>query len=150
MIEQSEQVVVIELCEANASIRSSLRLGECYPFYRGAGPKVLLAFMNETKRNAIIEKTVFEQLTENTLTTPDMLKERLEKIKTDGYCISPGEIDSHGYAIAVPVFGTDQKIIASVAISGPKWRMENEDTQAIISDLKNCARNISIQLGVTF
>ncbi|MGI6331356.1 MAG: IclR family transcriptional regulator [Zhaonellaceae bacterium] len=147
MMAQGEQVIVVELCESNLPIKLAMKLGECHPFYRGAAPKVLLAYMDEKKRDKIIDKMQFEPLTKNTITQKERLLQRLEEIKRDGYCISKGEIDLSIMAIAVPIRDFSGNVVASLAMSGPRGRMEEHNLENILQDLFKIADLISVQLG---
>lgn len=148
MIEQNEQVVIIELCEADVPIKLTMRLGQCHPFYRGAAPKVLLAFQSEERIRSVVERIVFEPLTGNTIREKSVLLERLAQIRRDGYCISEGEIDSQTLAVAVPIMDAQNRIIASMAVSGPKSRVDRQNINPMIEDLKESANTISQRLGV--
>ncbi|MPN33105.1 HTH-type transcriptional regulator KipR [bioreactor metagenome] len=147
MIEQNEQVVIIELCEANVPIKLTMRLGQCHPFYRGAAPKVLLAFQPEERIRSVVERIVFEPLTGNTIREKSVLLERLAQIRRDGHCISEGEIDSQTLAVAVPIMDAQNRIIASMAVSGPQSRVDRQNIKSMIEDLKESAKRISQRLG---
>jgi len=148
MIEQNEQVVIIELCEADVPIKLTMRLGQCHPFYRGAAPKVLLAFQPEERIQSVVARIVFEPpLTDNTIHDKDVLLQRLAQIRRDGYCISEGEIDVLTLAVAVPILDAQSKIVASMAVSGPKSRVDRQNMRAMIEDLKDSARRVSQRLG---
>ena len=48
---------------------------------------------------------------------------------------------------AAPIFNRHKKPIAAISISGIVNKMENENAQEIIKDLKNAAKEISLKMG---
>ena len=48
---------------------------------------------------------------------------------------------------AAPIFNRHKKPIAAISISGIKSKVESENTQEIIEDIKNAAKEISLKIG---
>lgn len=147
MIAEGEQAIVIEQCEATRPIKLTMRVGECHPMYRGAAPKLLLAFMPENKAKLVIDRMKLVALTEGTITDKALLLERLSQIRAEGYCVSLGEIDSNAMAVAVPIRDAGEQVMAAIAISGPKNRMEEHDFSLLLKDLLQAAKEVSTVLG---
>lgn len=148
MIPERNQAIVIELCEADKPIRMAMHLGQSYPLHRGAAPKLLLAYRPEEQIRAVVENLNFEKLTDTTITSAEKLYERLEKIRTEGYSFSPGEIEASGSAIAVPIFDVNEKVVASIAMCAPKTRMSSIEVRKQMTDeMIKSGRRVSYLLG---
>ena len=149
MIEQQLKAVVIDVCKAQNPNRLSVRLGYQYALYRGAAPKVLLAFLPEEKKEQVIAMADWLPITPKTITEERVLRERLELIRSNRYEMSLGEFDPGTMAYAVPIFDAFGHVLASLAISGETSRMEQHDKEEIIGTLKVSAQKISRSLGAS-
>jgi DNA-binding IclR family transcriptional regulator len=148
MIAEGDNAMIIEQCESPLTVKVTMRLGEFYPLYRGAAPKLLLAHLPAERIDAIIEAARLEALTPFSITDKLELRTRLEQIRQDGYSVSAGEIDSSAKAIAVPVRDIYRNVVASIAIAGPKSRMETASVDDMLADLFQVSKEISGRLGV--
>jgi len=123
----------VEAVESTRDLRHIVKIGERHNLIRGAAGKVLLAYMPEPQRRAILES--------------DQLEEKIRKVYTDGYAVSFGEREEGLVGIAAPVFfGTDQ-MIATVSLSGPTSRFTESDLPEKIQDTLACAGRITRELS---
>ena len=148
MIAEGEHAMIIEQCESPLPVKLTMRLGEFYPLCRGAAPKLLLAYMPPEKIKAIVSNIELEPLTKSTILEKEVLLKRLQQIRKDGYCVSKGEIVSDAMAIAVPIRTISNNVGASLAMSGPRARMEKHDFAKTLDDLLKTVQQLSAQLGV--
>ncbi len=149
MIEQQLKAVVLEVCTAKNYDHLSMNLGRQYVLYRGAAPKVLLAYLSEDRKKNVIEMADWLPMTDNTITSEEVLHERLQEIRTNGFDISLGEFDTTTLSIAVPLVNGLGEIKAAISISGTKERMNMHDKADLISDMKYAAKLISEKLGAS-
>ena len=73
--------------------------------------------------------------------------ERYDQIRKNMYAASFGERDPETAAVACPVFGTEQKFIGALSVSGPRYRIEAMGVQSILPVLFRQARNLCRVLG---
>lgn len=57
-----------------------------------------------------------------------------------------GEIEAGLICVAAPVYDMNRKVVAAVSISGPDYRMR-EDQEVMIREARQTAQNISRLLG---
>ena len=57
-----------------------------------------------------------------------------------------GEIEAGLICVAAPVYDMNRKVVAAVSISGPDYRMR-EDQEVMIQEARQTAHNISRLLG---
>ncbi|MFB5677142.1 IclR family transcriptional regulator [Paenibacillus terreus] len=117
--------VCVEKFESHESIKSTSQLGKRVPLYAGAPTKLLLAYLPEEEREAIIRAglSAFSPFTD---TDPDRLRESLAKIRGQGYSWTFQEVDMGSVGIAFPVRNHEEQVIASIAVLGPEFRMESK------------------------
>ncbi len=97
--------------------------GEQAPMHCTGLGKAILAYMAPRQQEAVIENGL-TTFTPNTITSPMLLREELQKIVRSGYAVDHMEHEYGITCVAVPVFGADGSIIAAVSVSGPTPRFD--------------------------
>jgi DNA-binding IclR family transcriptional regulator len=87
-----------------------------------------------------------ERRTEHTITSPAALRRQLSEILDQGYAETRGELEIGLDAIATPVYGPGDDVIAAVGISGPSDRLGHQITQ-LAELLTTHAQQLSEILG---
>ncbi|MBW2604741.1 MAG: IclR family transcriptional regulator [Deltaproteobacteria bacterium] len=124
-------------------------IGEHLPLHTGASGQVLLAYLDEKRRRRIIENEKLEGFTKKTLTDPIKLLAKLRKIREQGYAVSLEEREPGAYSIVAPVRDVSGRVIASLSIAGPVYRLDDKVLKANIADVKKSAALISEKIGFT-
>lgn len=130
------EAVTLEVIEPTNKVKFSVSAGSRAPLYVGASYRAILAYMPEVSVETIIDPQVLKKYTKNTLVDPYELKKDLAKIRKQGWAISQGEYTEDVIAIAVPLFDNNE-IIGSITISGPTYRMVDEEIAKYPSLLRN-------------
>jgi DNA-binding IclR family transcriptional regulator len=90
--------------------------------HAGASCKLLLAFAPQDVRHALLGADL-PRYTPSTITQRSRLIQELNRIRTDGYAISHGEITEGVIALAAPVHDVDGEVIAALSLAGPEERI---------------------------
>lgn len=122
-------------------------IGDYLPLHAGAAGRVLLAYLPEKQRRKIISPSVLKKYTDYTVTDPEELKQSLKEIRHKGYAISRGEREPDAYSVVAPVWDSSKQVIASLSISGPNFRLTEEQMQKNIRGVLTAAKEISQKLG---
>lgn len=85
--------------------------------HAAASGKVMLAFLNESKKAKAMYSLTFQRFTESTLTDMQALKQELQKVQEQGYAVDRREYEDLLTCVSAPLF-FDNKLIAAVTISG--------------------------------
>lgn len=141
--------ICVEAVKSHHSIAKVTRVGKILPLHCGAAGKVLLAYLPEKVRGAVIFGRPLEKFTPKTITNPYELEADLEKIRKDGYAVSLEEREPGTYSVVVPVLAKKGKIVASLSISGPIFRLSDEQRNKYIDAALDAASEISLMLGRT-
>lgn len=143
-IQEGIDALYIEQIQSWRPIRLYPAIGRRAPLYAAACPRVLLAFLDQSEQNRILERSDFKMFTPNTPKSIEEVKQLLEKIKENYYSYSYGELFEGTISIAVPVFypSTPTHIIASLSIVGLESDFE-KDHHIFISKLQTAATEIS-------
>jgi len=129
--------VCIDRLETTHALRHVVNIGDRLPLTRGASGKVLLAWLPEGERKAIIPR-------EGPISDAE-----LETIRKQGFAISMGERDQGVGAIAAPVFDAAGRLQCALALAGPFARLSRNDFEKMAPDIVSAANQISAALGHT-
>jgi DNA-binding IclR family transcriptional regulator len=146
-VQDGDERVCVERLEGPENIRAVVRLGERLPCYAGAGGKVLLAFLADAAREALLDRIVLTRITGRTITNRARLERELVTIRRQGYATSSGEHFVNASAVAAPVLGADGALVAVVSVSGPAERFTRARLPDYIKRVSKAARDISRSMG---
>jgi IclR family transcriptional regulator, KDG regulon repressor len=128
-------------------------IGSSMPLWIGADGKSMLAFLPEDDIEKVI-KHLDDPIPALTLLGCKVdvltLKEKLAKIKEQGYDISAGEIHPDGCAVAAPIFGHNHTVIGSLRLRGLLPRFNPELATKYAPFVIKTANRISQELGFSF
>lgn len=110
------------------------------------GGKVLLAAVSEDERKRLYRgQRELHRYTANTIVTPAALEREFEEVRARGYAIDRAELSDSWYGVAVPVRGTDGRVIATLITGGidvPIARLES-----FVPELRFLSQDLSLELG---
>ncbi len=128
--------------ESTSPLRIAPEKGRSLPLHAGASVQVILAFLPEAAQNRFYRRRM-EKFTDRSITNPTALKKRLADIRRQGYAETSGEVYLGSVGIAAPIFNGAQRIIASVAVSGPEQRMDQKKREFTRNEVLQVAAKIS-------
>ncbi|RKP46933.1 IclR family transcriptional regulator [Trinickia fusca] len=114
---QNDRVVLIEVMLADNVVSVKQTAGDWDPLYCSAVGKAILAFLPEQERNRMIAQISFKELTPATITTPEMLRVELEKVREEGLAFDLGESNPQLCCIAAPVLDSRGHAVGSIGVS---------------------------------
>jgi IclR family acetate operon transcriptional repressor len=113
-----------------------------------ANGKVLLAFAEGSLENLPLEPPL-KVFTEQTITSLKELHSELERVKSEGWATTLGELEEGFNGVAVPIFDASGRCLAALSVSGPVYRVPSERLPEIVQLCKTSAEEISGRLGRT-
>jgi IclR family KDG regulon transcriptional repressor len=122
-------------------------VGGRLPLHAGAAGRVLLAFMDDKNCREYIEKMGLERFTENTLTDVRKLDAELKEIRRLDWALSREEREPGSYSVVAPVREASGRVVASLCIAGPLYRLTDDLAQAYLTDVRSTAAEISEKMG---
>ena len=85
---------------------------------------MLLSELSETELKAALRE--LPRFTDATITTRPKLRDELAKVRYDGYALAVDELEVGLTAAAAPIRSAHGDIVASMSISGPTFRLDDE------------------------
>lgn len=132
--------ICVEKVHSSNMLCIQSKVGRVGNLLRGSTGKALLAWQPEE----FIQETLEEKLPDQQ--ERDQLRNNLDQIRQQGYCISVSEQDSGVMSVAVPI--RDQNGVArySLAVIGEEKRMLAKEIDSIREDLMNTAYQLEESL----
>lgn len=144
----NHEVVYIDRVGSKHMLNVYRPIGSRLPTYCTSTGKVLLAYLASEQLEAALAAITWISYTENTIVTPEALKENLALVRRRGFSDSNGEMIPELRAVAAPVRQHDGQVVATVNISVPSHRVPYE---RLVSDfgpeVVGSGRKISRALG---
>ena len=144
---EGDRRVCVDRVESLHEIAKVGPVGNYYPLHAGASGKVLLAYLPEDQRNAIISKGRLEKFTTLTITDHKKLEKDLKAIRNKGYAVSRGEREPDAFSVTAPIWDAGGRIVASLSISGPNFRLTDKQLKENIQEILTASKAISYKLG---
>jgi IclR family pca regulon transcriptional regulator len=142
-----DQSLFIARAQAEHYVQTGVRVGATLPLYCSATGRVLLGRHTDDDIARRLSRYPMIARAPRTLTAiPDILS-AIKTAAKNGYAIIDEELAPGIRAMAVPVFGANDDIVATVSVSAASARVKVSDLRKrILPVLLNCANQISQQL----
>jgi DNA-binding IclR family transcriptional regulator len=139
--------VYVEKIDSPEQLRIHSRIGALVPLHCTAVGKVLLAFLPEAERAAILERLDLKRCTVNTVGSLQELQAELQRVRKNGYALDLEEHEPHIRCVAAPIWDHAGAIHASLSVTGPAVRMTIARLRELAPLIQEAGIEISKQLG---
>ncbi len=140
-IPDGDDSIPIEKVDSPLKIRIAEILGERIPMTVGAPNKAIMAHW----KPAEVERIVKRQLP---VDQQQAFINQIVAAKSAGYALSYGERTEGTIAIASPIIGYGNKVMAALSINAPSFRVPEERLPLLIEKVKEAALEVSMKLGM--
>jgi DNA-binding IclR family transcriptional regulator len=135
------EAITVDFIPSSSSVVSMARVGRPSVAHATAAGKVMLAF---GPQSVPAELTAF---TEQTITDPDALAAELERVRASGIAEAVGEREPDLNALAVPVIGRGDELVAILGLQGPAARLPASTRRDLRAPLRKAAAELGRSLG---
>lgn len=125
MITGSEGIV-LERVLGTALIKFYVERGSRFPLHTSAPGKVMLAFLPEKQRDEVIARLDFKRYQPWTISSPKEFRRVLEEVRELGFATDLGEHLEGHHCLGAAVLDAAGHATASVWITGPSQRLDEE------------------------
>jgi IclR family KDG regulon transcriptional repressor len=112
--------VRVQAVQSNQAIRRVAPVGARMPLFVGASSKVLLAYADDEIQERVLNTASASNLDRKALV------QMLAETRKLGYATSIEEREPGAAAVSAPIFSRDNKLMASLAVSGPANRLTQD------------------------
>lgn len=143
-VRDGHDVVYVESLRSRQGARVLSRLGGRWPLHATGTGQILLAFAPTDFREEVLA-TPLQRYTASTVTDPERLRRVLAEVRRTGVAVVEDSITTDAVAVAVPVRGPRDRIIAALSVTVHK--SGQMPPQSTLPALSATARAISRVLG---
>ena len=143
----NEYGVTTKIAESNKNVKYAVSLGTKTPLYIGASCKVMFAFLEEDRQLELIAFFHNMQSKEEHQEFLETLREELQCIRQNKWCVTIGEYNEHAFGISVPLFNYKKEIIASLTISGLVYDINDQREKYMLEQLVKVAHQIQSHIS---
>jgi len=133
---------------ANADAPWLLRaIGHRGQLHSSASGKAFLAFLPRPAQDVLLSRLTLTRFTHNTITTLSALKSELARVRRRGFAVNNEEVEPGVRCIGAPIFDHNSRVIATLSIAGPVFRMTKDRVPDLARTVVNVANALSSELG---
>lgn len=145
---QDDELVYIDKREDPRNpILFASQIGTRRPPFFGMLGQILMAYLPDSEINRLLKKTPLKPLTKRSLTNRMEFKERLRKIREQGFFVDQEEAFDGVTGIAAPVRDYSGKVIAGIGVGIFSSSLDSKETKKIIKEVAETAKKISQEMG---
>jgi IclR family pca regulon transcriptional regulator len=141
------EILYLVHVSTNRMVRVPCTVGTRFPAYPTSLGRALLAYQPKEVMDDYFRKVRFSALTEKTVTSKSALRNILATVREERCAAIEDELDYGVVSVAVPIFNTENQVIAAVNCSTSTARTDKtEMTASRVPILREAARSIEIEL----
>nr|WP_298250101.1 IclR family transcriptional regulator C-terminal domain-containing protein [uncultured Halomonas sp.] len=139
--------VFLAQSESPQMMRMITRLGSRAPLHASGVGKALMAWLPEDAFERIIHERGLPRVTENTLHTPETLREGLAEVRRQGFACDREEHAIGLHCVAACIHDEHGTPLAAISVSGPVARIPEARLLELGGLVRDTAIEITAQLG---
>lgn len=148
IVEENGRGIFIHRAASERAVDAGTRIGKRIWLHSTGAGKAILAHMDQTERDAVLDRWGLPARTNNTITDRDQLEAELAEIRDQGFAINDEEGTAGLRSVAVPVIGPEDELVGALSVSGPSRRLTDERcTSEITEALSGSANELELRLA---
>ncbi|BBH68792.1 IclR family transcriptional regulator [Actinoplanes sp. OR16] len=112
-----DDVVYIARVPTSRIMRVAINVGTRFPAYATSMGRVLLAALPEAELDAYLSRAKLEPLTDRTITSPDLLRAEIARVRVQGHALVDQELEEGLRALAAPIHDRNGEAAGAVNVS---------------------------------
>ncbi|HSP58571.1 MAG TPA: IclR family transcriptional regulator C-terminal domain-containing protein [Halomonas sp.] len=139
--------VFLAQSESPQMMRMITRLGSRAPLHASGVGKALMAWLPDDELERVLDERGLDRLTENTLHTPDVLREGLLEVRHQGFACDREEHAIGLHCVAACLHDEHGIPLAAISVSGPVARIPEARLLELGKMVRDTAAEITASLG---
>ncbi|HEX7158193.1 MAG TPA: IclR family transcriptional regulator C-terminal domain-containing protein [Edaphobacter sp.] len=142
-----DDIVYVARTTVNRVMAVDLHIGSRLPAYCTSMGRILLAYLSTEQLEQYLSRVVMTAHTPRTITSIDKLRLILRNIRRNGYALCDQEYEVGLRSLAVPVFTSSGRCVATINLSGNAPRLSALEMQTrFLPHLRNAANELAVFL----
>lgn len=147
-LRHERKAVIVDKVDSPYDIKVSSETGMKIPLTAGAGGQVLLSQLPESQIDKILKEEGLKKFTPSTVTVPSQFKEKIQKVRQEGFALDDEEYIEGIRALAVPLHVGRPDLQAAIWVVGLKSQMAGEKITEYREFLKKTGARIEAQFSL--
>lgn len=135
----------LEQVAGSSALQSHNWVGQHIPLHATSNGKILLSGLGPDELDEVLG--ALPAYTELTITKKDQLRAEVEHAREVGHAVAVDELEVGLTAVAAPIRNAHGDVIASMSVSGPTLRLDQERVDEVVEQLVAAAGEVSHRLG---
>jgi DNA-binding IclR family transcriptional regulator len=144
-VRSETSALYLDQVAGSSALQSHNWVGQHIPLHATSNGKVLLSELSDKDLKAALRE--LPRFTDQTVTSRGQLLKELAQVRDVGYAVAVDELEVGLTAAAAPIRSAHGDIIASMSISGPSFRLDEERLEETVPLLVAAATEVSHRLG---
>lgn len=141
-------IVIVSRLAGRHPFSLSVVPGMRFPAYCTSAGRAILAHMPAEEAAGVLARSDRKAFTNRTLTDPEVLMKELALVRRQGHAIVEGETVSDAMSVAVPIFDSTNRPVASVYVYCPMSRWSRKTVkQTLLPELIRTGEEFSRAIG---
>lgn len=119
---------------------------DSHPLHATSSGLTVLAFSSSGFVKAVLSKPL-HSFTDNTLTDPEIIHEKLSAIQAQGHAESVGGFEEGVHSFSAPIFDRSGRVIGAISIAAPTTRISEESRRALPELVMKTATDLTHDTG---
>jgi IclR family pca regulon transcriptional regulator len=143
-----DEIVYVARASTNRIMTINLSVGTRLPAYCTSMGRVLLAELSDDDLDAYLAEAKLRALTSRTIADAAELREEIQRVRQQGWCLLDQELEEGVRSIAFPLHDADRKVVAAANASAHGARVAlDEMREKYVPALRACAAQIDRDLA---
>ena len=144
-VRSETSALYLDQVAGSSAVQSHNWVGQHIPLHATSNGKVLLSELDEAEVKKAVRS--LPRVTDRTVTTRAKLAAELAQVREAGYAVAVDELEVGLTAAAAPIRNAHGDVVASMSISGPTFRLDDDKLAVVVPLLVAAAIEVSHRLG---
>ena len=146
-VRSGDRAAVLVKGEGGDVFHSAEQVGASRPSHCTSHGKIILSGVSKEELDEFLRTHKLEQMTPHTIVDPDQLRREIELIRVRGIAYDDTEFHPELRCVAAPVRDFAGRIVGSLGVAGPIWRLSLQALEAKAETVRKAADALSRDLG---
>ena len=145
-----DAMIYLERVETEWPLRIQLPQGTRVPFHCTASGKMYLSSLNANHLQRYLKSADLIASTDRTITDQAALLAEITSVRDQGYALDRGEFMEDMVALAVPILGPQDRLMATLSFHAPTLRFDADKALTHLGDLNAASDELSSLVRSSF
>lgn len=137
------EIIYLDKVESRSAVRMHSQIGKASPVFCTGVGKAALSRLSPERLESVLARIAFRSYTEHTLSTPDLLRAEIIRIRERGIAFDREEHELGIGCVAAPISSRDGALLAGISVTAPTYRVGFEQLEAWAPLVRAAADRIS-------